>query len=384
MLHKRAVFLDRDGTLLIPPEEYLAKADQVRFYPGVPEALAILKSKGFRRVVVSNQAAVGRGVISEMNVLPVHNHMKRLLSERGADLDAILYSPYFPAAGHPEHRRRPQDRKPEPGLFEEAARMFRLSLKDSFVVGDSLVDLQSARRIGARGVLVLTGKGPETQREAAAAGVSPDFVAADVPAAAVWICRQVLDQPLAGKKILFVLAGRDFQETEYLVPRLNLEAWGAEVDVAGPGPGPDECVGGGGLRVKPDVTHQSADAAKYDAVVFVGGGGARSLSRCEYCRGLARKAYESKKVVAAICVAPAILAAEKLLYRKSAVAWHTELSELRKQGARIVPRGVVRDDLIVTAAGPRDAEPFADAVRAALQGEPQIEMTVATRAVNPT
>ncbi len=379
MLHKRAIFFDRDGTLLIPPAEYISKAEQVAFYPGVPEALTLLKGKGFRRVVITNQAGVGRGIISEMNVLPVHNHMKRLLSAQGADLDAIFYSPYFPAAGHPEHRRRPQDRKPDIGLFEQAARHFQLSLKDSFVVGDRLEDLQAARNIGAKAILVRTGKGAETERALAAlAGTVPDRVADDVTAAAVWICRQVCETPLTGKKILFVLAGQNFQEREYLVPRMTLEALGADIRVAGPGQ--DECVGGQGMRIRPDVSHKFAADEPCDAVVFIGGEGARSLANCKECQTLARRAYEAKRVVAAICVAPSILANAHILSGKVAVAWHTELPNLRKQGARVARHPVARDGNLVTAAGLRDAEAFAAEICAAILGEKKIEMTVASRA----
>lgn len=377
MLHKRAVFFDRDGTLLVPPGEYIAKAEQVEFYPGVAESLALLKEKGFRRIVVTNQAAVGRGMISEMNLLPVHNHMKRLLASQGADLDAIFYSPYFAAAGHPEHRRRPQDRKPNAGLFEQAAQEFHLSLKDSFVVGDRLEDIQAARAIGARAVLVRTGKGAETERDLS--GILPDAVTDGVAGAAVWICRAVCETPLSGKTILCVLAGRDFQEREYRVPRMMLEAWGADIRVAGPGR--DECVGSQGFRVRPDVTHREALEESPDAVVFVGGEGARAHANCKQCQNLARKTYEEKRILAAICVAPAILANAHLLSRKAAVAWHTELPLLRKMGAHVSRHPVVRDGTLVTAAGPRDAAAFADEIRAALAGEKKIEMTVAGRAV---
>lgn len=371
MLHKRAVFFDRDGTLLIPPDETISKAEQVSFYPGAPESLAVLKGKGFRRVVVTNQAAVGRGLISEMNLLPVHNHMKRLLSAAGADLDAIFYSPYYAAAGHPEHRRRPNDRKPDTGLFEQAARQFQLSLKDSFVVGDRPEDIQAARNIGAKAVLVRTGKGVETERSPEAP--APDVVVDDVIQATVWICLQACVTPLAGKKILFVLAGRNFQEREYLVPRMTLESLGAKILVAGPGH--EDCVGDAGFRVTPNLTHRLAQGADADAVVFVGGEGARSLINCKDCQTLARKAYEAKKILAAICVAPSILANAHLLTRKNAVAWHTELVNLRKHGAKTGRRPVARDENIVTAAGPKDAEAFADEIRAALLLEHHCEVT---------
>ncbi len=375
MLHKRAIFFDRDGTILVPPAEYLSKPEQVKFYPGVPEAIALLNGRGFRIVVVTNQAAVGRGMISEMDLLRVHNHMKRALAERGAALDAVLYSPYFAGARLAEHRRRADERKPATGLFDEAARRFKLSLKDSFVVGDSPVDIEAAHNIGAQAVLVRTGKGDETERSG---GAGADRVTDDAAEAAVWICRQVCDTPLKGKSVLFVLAGRNFQDREYRVTRLALEAWGADVRVAGPAR--DECVSAEGVRVRPDMTVRSALDASFDAVVFIGGEGARALLACAPCQALARDAYERKKVVAAICIAPSILANAHLLAKRHAVAWHTELSNLRKHGARVVARPVVRDGHVVTAAGPRDAETFADAIRAALRGEKIIEMTVASRA----
>src|SRR3989338_613945 len=279
MIHRRAVFFDRDGTLLVPQAEYISDPDQVVFYKGVPEALALLKERGLRRIVVTNQAGVGRGVLSEMDLLRAHNHMKRVLQEQDADLDAVFYAPHFPASAPPEHRRGAAERKPSTQLFEQAALRYQLSLKDSFVVGDRPEDLQAARNIGAKAVLVRTGKGAETER--AAGGPAPDFVGDDAAAAVVWICRQVGDMPLGGKKILFVLAGRDFQEREYLAPRLRLEGWGADIAVAGPSR--DECVGAQGLRIRPDVTH--ADAGdEFDAVVFIGGEGARALAGCKRCQ----------------------------------------------------------------------------------------------------
>ncbi len=378
MIHRRAVFFDRDGTILIPPDEYISKPNQVVFYPGVPEGLSLLKRRGMRRVVVTNQAAVGRGLVSEMDLLQIHNHMKRILVEWDADIDAILYSPYYPAADRPEHRRRAEKRKPGPGLFDQAARQFRISLADSFVVGDRPEDLEAARRIGARSVLVLTGKGEETRAALHGAG-SPAQIVPDAGAAAVWICRQVCETPLAGKSVLFVLAGRDFQEREYLVTRYELEALGADIQVAGPAA--SECVGSAGLRVRPDLTHKEALAdPRPGAVVFIGGDGARNLQSCKICQDLARRTYEAKRTLAAICVAPSILARAYLLTRKESTAWHTELAVLRKHGAQISTHPVARDGQIVTAAGPQHAETFAEEIRAAILGEKKIGMTVAGRA----
>lgn len=375
MRHKRAVFFDRDGTILVPPEEYIARPDQVKFYPGVVESLNLLKGQGFRRVVVTNQAAVGRGMISEMDLLSVHNHMKRELAAQNADLDAILYSPHYPAAAHAEHRGRSSERKPGAGLFEQAAKTFRLSLKDSFVVGDRLEDIESARAIGAKAILVRTGKGAETEKSLRGPA-APDFVTDDVAGATIWICRQVCETPLAGKTAVFVIAGRNFQDREYLVTRMILESLGANIQVAGPGR--DECVGSDGLRVMPDTTHHAVDLDGADAVVFIGGEGARALIECKECQDLARRTYQAKKVLAAICVAPSILANAHILSRKRATAWHTEIPNLRKQGVIVSREAVTRDENIVTAAGPKNVYGFAGLIRAALLGEKEIKMTVAS------
>lgn len=376
MLHKRAVFFDRDGTLLVPHPETISKPEHLRVYPGIPEAIAILNRAGFRVIVVTNQAAVGRGVISEMELLTVHNHLKRLLASEGAKLDAILYAPHYPAAPRPEHRGRAHERKPATGLFEEAARRYHISLKDSFVVGDSLEDMQAARSIGAKAVLVRTGKGVETER--LPGNAAPDAVRNDAAEAAVWIGRQVGDLPLNGKKIVFVLAGRNFQDREYLVTRLILETLGADIHVAGATR--NECVSTGGARVRPDTTIKSAGDGEWDAVIFVGGEGARGLLDCRQCQSLARMQFEKKRTLAAICVAPSILANAHLLGRRAATAWHTELPNLRKQGAIASRHPVVRDENIVTAAGPSYAEGFADEIRASILGEKNIERTVASRA----
>lgn len=358
---RRAVFFDRDGTLIATPEVYISQPEHVVFFPGTGAAISLLKRHGFFRIVVTNQAAVGRGMVSELDLLRIHNHMKRTLAAEDAELDAIYYAPYFAGAKHPEHRTRAGRRKPSGDIFREAAQRFSISLPDSFVVGDRIEDILAAHNCGAKSVLVRTGKGCETEQSIS--DVTPDAIVDDVRAAAVWICRQTGSTPLTGRRMLFVVAGRDFNETEYLIPRTILEAGGAEVRVAGPGR--EDCIGDNGMRVHPDVRHRDANPNEYDAIVFIGGDGMRSFLSCAVCQRMARAAFDAGRIVAAICIAPSILAEAGILAGISTAAWPTEMSNLRHHGAKISRHSVSREGRIVTAATPSDASSFADQIQAA-------------------
>ena len=162
----RAVFFDRDGTLM-EDTRYCADPALVRVYPGVPEALQKLKQAGFRVFVVSNQSGIGRGLIT-----PEQHHavQAEFLRQLGDNLiDASYFCPDVP--GTPSTRR-----KPEPGMVLEAARDFAIDLPRSYFVGDKVADIECGRRAGTRTILVLTGYGAEQTCRA-------DFTAADAAAA---------------------------------------------------------------------------------------------------------------------------------------------------------------------------------------------------------
>lgn len=358
----KAIFFDRDGTLLSTPDHYITDPEHVDFFPGVPESLKFLREIGYRLIVVTNQAAVGRGMLSEINLLSVHNHMKRELAAAGAPLDAVYFSAFFPSAIRGEHRAREQDRKPNIGLFEKAVKRYGLDVKQCFMIGDSDVDIESAHRLGCRSALVRTGRGAVTE---GTTKFAPDFVAATMIDSAIWIGRQTVPQPLAGKRVLMVVAQKDFQQTEYLTPRLALAAAGADVRTAAPKAEP--ALGHAGLAVTPDVTIAAAKAADYDAVVFAGGEGARGMHRDPACVKLARDAANGGKLIGAICIAPAVLAAAGVLAGKTAVVWHSEIPNLLSNGAKISEhRRVVVDGRVITASGPADAADFAQALMDAM------------------
>ncbi len=178
-----AVFLDRDGTIA---EEvgYLNHASRFRMFPFVAAAIRRLNEAGLPVVVVSNQSGVGRGYFPESLVHSVNETMKRELTAAGARIDAIYYCPHT-SADHCDCR------KPKTGLLERAAREHSLELGRSFVVGDRYGDIELARNVRARGILVRTGYGEgELAWDSAKWSAQPDFVAEDLLKAADWILRQ--------------------------------------------------------------------------------------------------------------------------------------------------------------------------------------------------
>lgn len=166
---------------------------------------------------------------------------------------------------------------------------------------------------------------------------------------------------LSGKKILFIVAGKNFRDEECFGPKKILEAAGAEVKIASNAM--TEAEGSKGGRIKVDLLVLEARAEDFDAIVFVGGSGALDNldNPCSY--ELARKAAAAGKIVAAICVAPAILAKAGVLRGKRATVWTSptdrEMAEILKEnGADYLDKNVVVDGKIITANGPEAAEEF--------------------------
>jgi len=174
-----AVFLDRDGTLNVEVD-YLADPERFELLPGVGEALARLAAAGFALVVVTNQSGVARGLVSPAALEAIHARMRRDLAASGVALDLVLACPHHPAVGPPHLRADCGCRKPRPGMLVEASARLGLDLDRSFCVGDSVRDAEAARRVGATGIVVRTGKGADQEARAREAGfeVVDDLAAA--------------------------------------------------------------------------------------------------------------------------------------------------------------------------------------------------------------
>jgi histidinol-phosphate phosphatase family protein len=154
--------------------------DRLELLPGVEAAIRSLNRAAFRVVVVTNQSGLARGLVTEAQLQAIHQRLQERLGAAGAVIDAIYYCPHHPDA-------QCACRKPESGMIEQARVRFAIDLGRSYVVGDKLADVQLARRIGARGVLVRSGHGEQTVERWPAAEPHPDHIAADLSDAAQWI-----------------------------------------------------------------------------------------------------------------------------------------------------------------------------------------------------
>lgn len=186
-MSERAIFLDRDGTVC---EEvgYVNHPTRCRLLPRSAEAVRRINDAGFRAVVVTNQAGVARGYFEEEMIDRVHDRLRQMLAESGARLDAIYYCAHHPEVGAPPYRRDCDCRKPRPGLLLRAAEDLDLDLSGSYMIGDSVKDIEAARAAGTTAVLVLTGYGRgEWEYRRDRWSVQPDHVAEDLLDAVDWI-----------------------------------------------------------------------------------------------------------------------------------------------------------------------------------------------------
>lgn len=169
---RRAVFLDRDGVLVRQVEGYLTEVEKLELIPGAAEAVAKLRAAGFLAVLVTNQAGVAKGYLSEEELGDIHAELLRRLRERGAELDGIYHCPHAPEDGC-------SCRKPAPGLILRAARELGIDLARSYLVGDASTDVEAAHRAGCFAILVKTGfAGTDGRSQEVPDAVVPDLAAA--------------------------------------------------------------------------------------------------------------------------------------------------------------------------------------------------------------
>ena len=169
---QRAVFLDRDGTLIHEVSaQGLHHIDQLTLLPGVPEAVHAINQIGMRAVLVTNQPVVAKGSTSEAELRQIHNKLETLLGLEHAFLDRIYYCPHHPEKGFPGERVALKIdcdcRKPKPGMVRQAQRDLNIDLAASWFIGDTTTDVQTARAAGVKSILVRTGHGGGDKKHAA-------------------------------------------------------------------------------------------------------------------------------------------------------------------------------------------------------------------------
>ncbi|MHC4536881.1 MAG: D-glycero-alpha-D-manno-heptose-1,7-bisphosphate 7-phosphatase [Planctomycetota bacterium] len=149
----KAIFLDRDDTLIEDPG-YISNPEQVKLLTGVPRALIELKALGYKLVVVTNQSAVARGIVTEKGLGEIHKRLEQLLAEKNAFLDGIYYCPYHPDGAVKKYRQESELRKPNPGMLLKAAEEMDLDLDQSWCVGNSSSDIEAGLRAGCKTILI--------------------------------------------------------------------------------------------------------------------------------------------------------------------------------------------------------------------------------------
>jgi D-glycero-D-manno-heptose 1,7-bisphosphate phosphatase len=182
-----AVFLDRDGTL---SEErgYIDRLELIEIFPWTSDAIRLLNRAGFVVVVVTNQSAIGRGIIDLPFLQTVHDTFDRHLARSGARVDRYYYCPHHPDARLPEYRMVCRCRKPGPGMIEQATTELELDPSRSFMVGDRLIDVACGHAAGVRSLLVRSGHSAHTGE--APPGLSePDAILNNLMEAVGWILR---------------------------------------------------------------------------------------------------------------------------------------------------------------------------------------------------
>ncbi len=155
----KAIFLDRDGVINVEVG-YLSNPDDFEIIEGSIEALKILNKKGFFLIVITNQAGIARGYYTEKILNTIHNKMKSILKAHNVTLTDIYFCPH-----HPEFTGYCACRKPNPGMILEAKKKYNIDLDKSYIVGDTLNDIQTGIAAKCKTILVLTGYGKEEQKK---------------------------------------------------------------------------------------------------------------------------------------------------------------------------------------------------------------------------
>jgi D,D-heptose 1,7-bisphosphate phosphatase len=163
---KKAVFLDRDGTIC-EDVNYLSNSDDLKIFPFAAEAVRLLNENNFLAILITNQSGIARGFFDENVLSEIHEKLVSELAEQNAKLDAIYFCPH-------NSEDNCDCRKPKTGMIEQAAKDFSIDLKNSWMVGDKAIDVETGFNAGTKSALVLTGYG---QKEIEKLKRNPDFVA---------------------------------------------------------------------------------------------------------------------------------------------------------------------------------------------------------------
>tara|TARA_B100000029_G_scaffold503165_1_gene579639 strand:+ start:539 stop:1027 length:489 start_codon:yes stop_codon:yes gene_type:complete len=143
----KAVFLDRDGVINEERKDYVKNLNEFIILKGISKAIKLLKEKNFLVIIVTNQSAINRNLLTVDELNKIHDHLQDILKKDNAVCDAIYYCPHKPDENC-------NCRKPKPGLLLRATQENNIDLKNSFLIGDSMTDIEAANAIGCKGILL--------------------------------------------------------------------------------------------------------------------------------------------------------------------------------------------------------------------------------------
>jgi len=169
-----AIFLDRDGVLIENRSDYVREWSHVEILPKIPDALAGFQRAGFKIIVVTNQSAIGRGLVSSATADEISERLVKTIKENGGWIDGVYTCPHTP-------EDQCTCRKPQPGMLFQAAQDFSLDLAASWMIGDAWTDMQAGQAAGLRGtIMVRTGRGSAQLRESQPENITPILVCEDL------------------------------------------------------------------------------------------------------------------------------------------------------------------------------------------------------------
>lgn len=180
MVMKRAVFLDRDGTINVDTG-YLSNPSELVFIRGAKEGVRVLKKSGFFVFIVTNQSGVGRKYFSLETLKAINEKMINEFKKGRIHIDGIYYCPHHP-------REKCKCRKPQAKIVKDIAQQFKVDLECSYFIGDKLIDVQTGKNAGCKTVLINTDTTYLIEKEDDWS--PPDFIAKDLKEAARWVVKR--------------------------------------------------------------------------------------------------------------------------------------------------------------------------------------------------
>jgi|TARA_B100002049_G_scaffold132474_1_gene98053 D-glycero-D-manno-heptose 1,7-bisphosphate phosphatase len=143
----KAIFLDRDGVINKERKDYVKSVEEFQIIDNIPKVIKILKEKGFVVIVITNQSAINRGLVTIETLNEIHNHLQKILKDNNTSIDDFYFCPHIPDENC-------QCRKPNPGMLIKAVQDHDIDMNQSFMIGNSLTDVQAAQKAGCKGILL--------------------------------------------------------------------------------------------------------------------------------------------------------------------------------------------------------------------------------------